>query len=84
MATRQAKDAAYDMLVWIESNGTSVHQALVMAAESNEEDARRFAGGDQDAISKLMKESGQAWRKRAAEFQERYEKTADPDDLGLV
>lgn len=84
MATTQGKAAAYEMLAWIENNGTSVHQALIMAAESNEEDARRFAGSDQDAVAKLMTESGASWRKRAAEFQERYENTTDPDDLGLV
>ena len=84
MSTDNGKQAAYDMLVWLETNATSVRQALVMAAENNEAHAKDAAESDQPALELFMRQSATAWRKHAEEFEARYEKLDDPDALGLV
>jgi hypothetical protein len=78
------RDAAYAMLLWIDNQWTSVHQALVMAAEHNERDAAMCEAGDQEAVAQVLRQSGMAWRRHADELTKLAEALPqDLADLGL-
>lgn len=75
----EQKRAAFAMLLWIDNNWTSVHHALIMAAEHNERDAAMCEASDQAAVAEVLRQSSKSWRKHAEKVLELAE--ALPEDL---
>lgn len=63
--TNDQKIAALNLLQWVDSNSTSLTQALLMAAEHNERDAALCEASDQQAVGQVLRESGAGWRRHS-------------------
>lgn len=79
--SREQRDAVLAVVRWFDEENTSVHHALIMAAERNEESARdpevlRYGvpegepipEGHTNAITQLLIESAARWRAIAAQI----------------
>jgi hypothetical protein len=75
------RDAVLDLVRWFDHESTSLHHALIMAAERNEADALDPEVQQLPAVVQVLTESGQRWRAIAARTLELMDKLADVDEL---
>lgn len=69
------------LLAFVDNSFTSLHQALLMARDSNIADAERLEAapnepgfpGSTHAVARLMRESAQSWERRAEELSKLYD-----------
>lgn len=65
---------------WFDVEASSLHHALVMAAEHNEADARQV-DESHPAIAWVLRESAQSWRTHAKQVLDLHEGLGDVEDL---
>lgn len=73
-------DAPRARLDFIEVEGTRITQALRLAADLNDADARSAQAAGEVTTARVLRESAVAWRRKAERFEELW--AALPDDAG--
>jgi len=62
------------LLLWIDNEATGIVQALRMAADHNEEDAKALeADGTEPRLTRLLHDSATSWRVKADQFERLYD-----------
>jgi hypothetical protein len=70
-----------ELVRWFDYESSSLHHALIMAAERNEADALDAEVQQFPPVVATLTESAQRWRAIAARVLELAEKVGDPDDV---
>jgi len=83
---RPQADAILELIRWFDNNSSSVHHALVMAAERNTEDAASVEA-EAPHVARVLRESAESWRKHATDVLALTEKLGEHigevDDLNI-
>jgi hypothetical protein len=78
---REQAQAVLDLVRWFDYESSSLHHALIMAAERNETDALDPEVQQIPAVVATLTESGQRWRAIAARSLELSENLGDLEQL---
>lgn len=86
MSSLHVKDQAQaygieGLVRWFDNNSSSVHHALIMAAERNESDAEDPEVQKFPAVVETLIQSAKRWRMHADEVLIHADKIGDPDDI---
>ena len=68
MARKTIDGAQQKVLEFVDNESTTITQALQMAAETNEADAKVLEGAGDLASAQLMRDSAASWRAKAQRF----------------
>lgn len=83
---RAQGDAILELIRWFDNQSSSLHHALVMAAERNTEDAASVEA-EAPAVARVLRESAESWRKHATEVltltEKLGERIGEVDDLNI-
>jgi len=86
VADQAQGDAILELVRWFDNCSTSLHHALIMAAERNEADVADIEAHAPLAAS-ILRESATSWRKHATEVLDLVEKLGEDihevDDLNV-
>jgi hypothetical protein len=80
VASKEQGRIVGDLVRWFDYESSSLHHALIMAAERNESDAAEVAEAH-PAVAEVLRQSGASWRKHAARVMELSEALGDTDEI---
>lgn len=79
--SREQRDAVLELVRWFDNESSSLHHALIMAAERNEADALDPEVQKIPVVVATLTQSGQRWREIAAHVLVLTEKIGDPETI---
>jgi hypothetical protein len=86
VVTTEQRDAILELVRWFDNNSSSLHHALIMAAQRNEQDASTMQD-EAPWASQMLRESSQSWRQHATNVlaltDKLGERIGEVDDLNI-